>query len=143
MSKFTTLSLDDGKSNNGKPKKRPATLDPSQIPDEKKWAVAQNLLLELLSEEIKENTAHLTNNGKITKTSKIHDVDVNAVLITAWLDYIAGYYCFMAEETEGAKTKKDKLEHEKYDDYASRAIDAYLTAKHALLFYIDEEEESE
>jgi predicted trehalose synthase len=72
-----------------------------------------------------------------------YEIDINAVLITAWLDYVAGYYCCMAEETEGAKTKKARAEHEKYDNYASRAVDAYLTAKSALLFYVDEDEETE
>lgn len=141
MAKFTTLSLNEDKpqkSKNGaasKPKNK--KLDPDSIPDEKKWALIQNLLLDVLSSEIKENTEHLFESGMI------EEIDINAVLITAWLDYIAGYYCYMAEETEGVKTKKGKIEHEKYDDYASRAIDAYLTAKAALLFYVDNNEETE
>lgn len=137
MSKFTTLSLSDDKPQKSKGSTKNRKLDPDSIPDEKKWALIQNLLLDVLSAEIKENTEHLFESGMI------EEIDINAVLITAWLDYVAGYYCYMAEETAGGKSKKAKLEHEKYDDYASRAIDAYLTAKHALLFYVDEDEETE
>lgn len=131
MSKsHTTLSLTNTKSKKRKPQK-------SDFTPEQKWSVAKNILLELLSDEIKENTQQLIENDMLDA------VDLDAILITSWLDYLASYYCYLADETAGAKTKKEKTQHKEIDDYASRAVDAYMTARYALLYFVDEEDKSE
>ncbi|MFA5234079.1 MAG: hypothetical protein WC390_06725 [Sulfurimonas sp.] len=114
--------------NQPSPKTRSASQQQTiDIPEEKKWSLVHGLLMDLLADEIEENTEHL---GNITK-----NVDMQAVLITSWLDYLASTYIFMSGESEGARTKKAKQEHAELDDYADRAIDTYLTAKHALLYF--------